>query len=72
MLTISPPPFYISFLPPPLRSLARSARRPQCKHSYHARCLGEAENECPSCARAYGVVRDIRKNNQEMASRHEL
>lgn len=43
-----------------------------CKHSYHARCLGEQENECPSCARSHGVIREIRANNEELASRHDL
>ncbi|PWN27900.1 hypothetical protein BDZ90DRAFT_231675 [Jaminaea rosea] len=43
-----------------------------CKHSYHARCLGEKENECPSCARSFGVIREIRTNNAELASRHDL
>lgn len=43
-----------------------------CKHSYHGRCLGEGENECPACAASYGVVREIRRNNEELASRHDL
>lgn len=43
-----------------------------CKHSYHVRCLGEAESECPACAASYGVIREIRHNNEELASRHEL
>jgi hypothetical protein len=43
-----------------------------CKHSYHQRCLGDNEAECPSCARSHGVVREIRRNNEALADRHEL
>ncbi|KAK0549356.1 Vacuolar protein sorting-associated protein 11 [Tilletia horrida] len=43
-----------------------------CKHSYHQRCLGETEPECPNCARAYGVIRDIRRNNEAFADRHDI
>ncbi|CAD6893709.1 unnamed protein product [Tilletia controversa] len=43
-----------------------------CKHSYHQRCLGEMETECPNCARAYGVIRDIRRNNEAFADRHDI
>ncbi len=31
-----------------------------CKHSYHQRCLGEEEGECPSCADHQGRVRAMR------------
>ncbi|KAL9933611.1 hypothetical protein V8E36_007269 [Tilletia maclaganii] len=43
-----------------------------CKHSYHQRCLGEMETECPSCARSYGVIREIRRNNEAFADRHDV
>ncbi|KAK0525944.1 Vacuolar protein sorting-associated protein 11 [Tilletia horrida] len=43
-----------------------------CKHSYHQRCLGETETECPTCARGYGVIRDIRRNNEAFADRHDI
>ncbi|GAA5924401.1 tethering complex subunit PEP5 [Sporobolomyces koalae] len=43
-----------------------------CRHSYHQRCLGENETECPNCARTHGVVREIRKNNEQLAGRHDL
>ncbi|SNX85173.1 related to PEP5 - vacuolar biogenesis protein [Melanopsichium pennsylvanicum] len=32
-----------------------------CKHSYHQRCLGEEEAECPSCAEHQGRVRELRR-----------
>lgn len=35
-------------------------------------CLGENESQCPNCARTHGVVREIRKNNEQFAGRHEL
>ncbi|GAA5870558.1 hypothetical protein JCM16303_001519 [Sporobolomyces ruberrimus] len=43
-----------------------------CRHSYHQRCLGENESQCPNCARTHGVVREIRKNNEQLAGRHDL
>jgi hypothetical protein len=45
-----------------------------CGHSYHAgRCLqAHDEAECPSCARAHGVVRELRASNARLAGRHEL
>ncbi|ORY88576.1 hypothetical protein BCR35DRAFT_288786 [Leucosporidium creatinivorum] len=43
-----------------------------CRHSYHQRCLGENESQCPNCARTHGVVREIRKNNEQFAGRHDL
>jgi hypothetical protein len=36
------------------------------------RCLGENESQCPNCARTHGVVREIRKNNEQFAGRHDL
>lgn len=35
-------------------------------------CLGENESQCPNCARTHGVVREIRKNNEQLAGRHDL
>ncbi|CEH17819.1 Vacuolar assembly/sorting protein PEP5/VPS11 [Ceraceosorus bombacis] len=43
-----------------------------CRHSFHHRCLGDGENECPACARAHATVREIRANNEEIGSRHDL
>ncbi|BGP22003.1 vacuolar membrane protein [Rhodotorula toruloides] len=43
-----------------------------CRHSYHQRCLGENETQCPNCARTHGVIREIRKNNEQLAGRHDL
>ncbi|GAA5881447.1 hypothetical protein JCM3774_005086 [Rhodotorula dairenensis] len=41
-----------------------------CRHSYHQRCLGENESQCPNCARTHGVIREIRTNNEQLAGEH--
>ncbi|GBE90218.1 hypothetical protein SCP_1900670 [Sparassis crispa] len=43
-----------------------------CNHSYHQRCLPEQDTECPNCARAHALVREIRRNNARLAGQHEL
>jgi len=43
-----------------------------CSHSYHQRCLGEHETECPNCARAHGLIREIRRNNERLADQHDV
>lgn len=43
-----------------------------CKHSYHQRCLPDADPECPSCARQYAVIREMRRNQEALSDRHDL
>ncbi|GAA5840938.1 hypothetical protein JCM11251_007644 [Rhodosporidiobolus azoricus] len=43
-----------------------------CKHSYHQRCLGENESQCPNCALTHGVVHEIQRSNAQLAGRHDL
>jgi hypothetical protein len=43
-----------------------------CRHSFHSRCLAEAENECPMCAQSHGVILEIRRNNMQFGRRHDL
>ncbi|KIK69043.1 hypothetical protein GYMLUDRAFT_35082 [Collybiopsis luxurians FD-317 M1] len=43
-----------------------------CNHSYHQRCLPDNETECPNCAREHGVIREIRRNNDQLVEQHEL
>ncbi|THV03182.1 hypothetical protein K435DRAFT_651795, partial [Dendrothele bispora CBS 962.96] len=46
-----------------------------CNHSYHQRqvmCVVDHDTECPKCAREHGVIREIRKNNEQLADQHEL
>ncbi|KAF5383483.1 hypothetical protein D9757_006137 [Collybiopsis confluens] len=43
-----------------------------CNHSYHQRCLPDNETECPNCAREHGVIREIRRNNDQLADQHDL
>ncbi|CAL1708669.1 unnamed protein product [Somion occarium] len=43
-----------------------------CNHSYHQRCLGDHDTECPNCARSHGIVREIRRNNERLADQHDV
>ncbi|KAG8803347.1 hypothetical protein FRC17_006193 [Serendipita sp. 399] len=43
-----------------------------CKHSYHQRCLGEHETECPICATQHGVIRQLRRDNERVAQQHDV
>ncbi|KAJ3715949.1 hypothetical protein DFJ43DRAFT_838133 [Lentinula guzmanii] len=43
-----------------------------CNHSYHQRCLPDNDAECPNCAREHGVIREIRRNNEQLADQHDL
>jgi hypothetical protein len=36
------------------------------------RCLGESDADCPTCARAHGLVREIVRSNLQFADRHDL
>lgn len=39
-----------------------------CKHSYHLRCMGENEKECPLCALEYKTMFGTRNNQLEESS----
>ncbi|KAF9073561.1 hypothetical protein BDP27DRAFT_1260105 [Rhodocollybia butyracea] len=43
-----------------------------CNHSFHQRCLPDTESECPLCAREHAMIREIRRNNEQLADQHEL
>jgi len=43
-----------------------------CNHSFHQRCLGDHDTECPLCVRAHGVIQEIRRNNERLADQHDL
>ncbi|KAG8904399.1 hypothetical protein FRB99_001821 [Tulasnella sp. 403] len=43
-----------------------------CKHSYHQRCLGEHETECPNCARAHGLIKEIKRDNEAFAQQQDI
>ncbi|KAH8094673.1 hypothetical protein BXZ70DRAFT_947050 [Cristinia sonorae] len=43
-----------------------------CNHSYHQRCLGEHDTECPNCVRNHGMIREIRRNNERLAGQHDV
>lgn len=36
------------------------------------RCLADNEVECPKCAQAHGMLREIRRNNERLAGQHDL
>lgn len=36
------------------------------------RCLPDNDTECPNCAREHGVIREIRRNNEQLADQHDL
>jgi hypothetical protein len=38
----------------------------------HCRCLPDTDPECPACARQYAVIREIRRNQEASADRHDL
>lgn len=42
-----------------------------CKHSYHHRCLGENERECPKCAPEHRLVLDIQRSQEVDAKQHD-
>jgi hypothetical protein len=36
------------------------------------RCLSTIESECSACAREHGVICEIRRDNERMASQHDI
>ncbi|KAI9309494.1 hypothetical protein BJ944DRAFT_172889 [Cunninghamella echinulata] len=43
-----------------------------CRHSFHQRCLGENDNECPQCAVKHRMISEIRRAQEANADRHDL
>ncbi|KAI7907015.1 uncharacterized protein BX663DRAFT_494525 [Cokeromyces recurvatus] len=43
-----------------------------CKHSYHQRCLGYDDKECPQCAIQHRMITEIRRTQEANADRHDL
>ncbi|KAJ3529708.1 hypothetical protein NM688_g7815 [Phlebia brevispora] len=43
-----------------------------CNHSYHQRCLGEHDTECPNCVRSHSMIREIRRTNEKLADQHDV
>ncbi|KAI8092580.1 uncharacterized protein BX664DRAFT_90195 [Halteromyces radiatus] len=43
-----------------------------CRHSYHQRCLGENDNECPQCSVQHRMISEIRHAQEASADRHDL
>jgi hypothetical protein len=42
-----------------------------CMHSFHQRCLGDNEKECPVCAPANRHVLDMKRNLEANANDHD-
>ncbi|CAM6101360.1 unnamed protein product [Calypogeia fissa] len=42
-----------------------------CMHSFHQRCLGDNEKECPICAPSYRHVLDMKRNLEQNANDHD-
>jgi vacuolar protein sorting-associated protein 11 len=42
-----------------------------CMHSFHAGCIGENEQGCPTCATQNRVIMDIKQKQQENAVDHD-
>lgn len=42
-----------------------------CMHSFHQRCLGDNEKECPLCAPSYRHVLDMKRNLEQNANDHD-
>ncbi|KAI8593020.1 hypothetical protein BDZ88DRAFT_405220 [Geranomyces variabilis] len=43
-----------------------------CKHSYHQRCLGDADRECPRCAPEHRMIQDLVRSQEASAGRHDV
>jgi len=42
-----------------------------CMHSFHHRCLGENEKECPMCAPGNRTILEIKRSQEQNANRHD-
>ena len=42
-----------------------------CMHSFHQRCLGDNEKECPICAPSNRTLLDMKHNLEENANDHD-
>lgn len=42
-----------------------------CKHSFHLRCLGDNENECPACASSNKKILEIKRSLEENLGHHD-
>ncbi|CEP09879.1 hypothetical protein [Parasitella parasitica] len=43
-----------------------------CRHSYHQRCLGDNDRECPQCAIQHRMISEIRRTQEANADRHDM
>ncbi|CAO3619104.1 unnamed protein product [Mucor hiemalis] len=43
-----------------------------CRHSFHQRCLGDNDRECPQCAIQHRMISEIRRTQEANADRHDM
>ncbi|KAI7892158.1 uncharacterized protein EV154DRAFT_543373 [Mucor mucedo] len=43
-----------------------------CRHSFHQRCLGDNDRECPQCAIQHRMISEIRRTQEANADSHDL
>ncbi|KAI8806579.1 hypothetical protein BJ742DRAFT_816359 [Cladochytrium replicatum] len=43
-----------------------------CKHSFHQRCLGDNDSECPMCSTDHRAVQELVKAQEVNAARHDV
>lgn len=43
-----------------------------CLHSFHQRCLGDNENECPECAPEYRSVMEMKRSLEQNSKDQDL
>jgi hypothetical protein len=43
-----------------------------CGHSFHQRCLGENENQCPKCLPEFKRVLEVKRMLEESANQHDV
>ncbi|KAJ3043409.1 Vacuolar protein sorting-associated protein 11 [Rhizophlyctis rosea] len=43
-----------------------------CRHSYHQRCLGESDGECPRCAPEHRIIQELVKGQEQSAGKHDV
>ena len=43
-----------------------------CRHSYHQRCLGENDGECPRCAPEHRIIQELVRGQEQSAGKHDV
>ncbi|KAJ3050090.1 Vacuolar protein sorting-associated protein 11 [Rhizophlyctis rosea] len=43
-----------------------------CRHSFHQRCLGESDGECPRCAPEHRIIQELVRGQEQSAGKHDV